>query len=88
VSVGDWCLTFQESVLVVALLVDLCVVKMRPPCYIGTSGINRLVLYSSIQVEEQSSTALLQKFEKSHNCSHLLNIMWRGEVQNTVFPGP
>jgi len=50
---------------------------MGLPCCIGTSGTNHLVLYCSIQDERQSSTALLQKFEKSHSCFHLLNNLCR-----------
>ena len=73
---GDWCLTFQNST-VVPSLVHVFVVKMGAPCCIGTSGTSCLVLYCSIQDEEQSSTALQQKFEISHSCSQVLNNLWQ-----------
>jgi len=65
--IGAWCLTFRDSTAVPSSM-DIYVVKMGPPCSIGTSFTDRLVLYCIIQVEEPSSTRYCKGL-KNHTAS-------------------
>jgi len=65
--IGDWCLTIQDSMVVLSS-VNICVVKMGPPCCIGTSGINHLVLYCS-----DSAVSKMKNRAQLHCCKSLKN---------------